>query len=141
MKYWIGTLAFALYLAPWQAWDKPEEWKGSEHDIYVFEADEGRGLAVVTPDPFLDDADWGMRVWRADVHVRVGGRTVAEELVFRAERIDTDTLIFLETVWGPEVHVFEANPELGEDAKHRRRWVVRADGFEELNPARGHGPF
>jgi hypothetical protein len=139
MRFWIGPALLAMFV--WPRWGEEQAWPGNGHDIYIFEAQQGRAIAVVTPDPFFDETDWGMRIWRADVHMRVGETTVSREITFRAERVEEDTVVFLETAWGPEIHIFEAHPDVAPGHHHRCRWVARPHGLEELNPARGYGPF
>ncbi len=135
MKIWILPALLALYWLPQLAFDRGE-WDGAKYDIHLFESADKRAMAVVTPDPFSSDDEEGVRAWRAEVHVRVGGTSVSEELRFRTARIEKETLVFVETAWGREVHIFEACPDLGSGKIERRRWLARPDGLEELNPNR-----
>lgn len=135
MRIWIIPALLAMYIMP-RLVPVPDPWDGSEHDIYLFESLDKRAMAVVTPDPFFSEQDGdsaGIRAWRAEVHVRVGGGTVSGEVRFMAESITASTLIFVETAWGREVHVFETRSDPAQaDRVQRRRWLARADGLEEL---------
>lgn len=137
MKIWLFPALLALYWLPQLAPDR-DRWDASSYDLYLFESSDQRAMAVVTPDPFFTKEEGtDIRAWRAEVHVRVGGQTVTEELRFRAESIKEDTLVFIETAWGREVHVFEVSSDLAPGTTHRRRWLARAEGLEELIPEQG----
>ncbi len=140
MKYWIGSsclAAFVLYLA----WPAKEEILSLPPDMHVIEAEHGNGFAVITPDPFFDQEGWDIRIWRVDVHARIGQRTVYKELHIRAASISEETIGFVETAWGTELHILEAHPDMGPGQTRRRRWIVRSHGLEEVQSARGFGPF
>lgn len=140
MRIWILPALFAMFWMP-QLFPEKEIWPDSDYDLFMFESENGDGMAVVTMDPFFDETGWAVKVWRADVHMRVGTTTVHEEILFRAKKVERDTLVFVETAWGTELHIYEAHPDMGPDATRRRRWAARTDGLEELHPVRGHGPF
>ncbi len=140
MKVWLLIIVVTMYGA-FLLFSQRDTWGNSAYDVYIFEAPNGMGLAVVTPDPVGDEVDWPTRIWRADVHVRVGDYTLHREILFRADTIARDTVQFIETAWGPELHIFEAHPDQGPGQQRRRRYAARADQLEELTPARGHGPF
>ena len=140
MKYWLGMACVAvIVMMQWRP-QIEDPWE-NEYDVYVVEAENGNGLAVVTPDPFFAETEWDIRIWRLDVHMRLGETTIHEELFIRAASIADDTVQFVETAWGIELHVLEAHPDMGADQTRRRRWVARSHGLEELHPARGFGPF
>lgn len=140
VRYWVGMTCIA-FVVMMQWWPKSEDQWANDYDVYIVEAQNGNGLAVVTPDPFFAEAEWNVRIWRLDVHMRLGESTIHEELFIRAVAITPDTVSFVETAWGIELHVMEAHPDIGQDEFRRRRWVARSDGLEELHPSRGFGPF
>lgn len=133
MKIWFVPALLALYWLPQLASDR-DSWDASEYDIYLFESTDKKAMAVVTPDPFFADEEIGVRAWRAEVHVRVGELSLTEELHFWAESIDEGTLLFVETAWGREVHVFEEYPDQALGERQRRRWLARPDGLVALHP-------
>ena len=129
MKLWMAPMLVVLYWLPWML---PEEapWDGSEFELYMFESSDRVALAVVSPDPFAVDAV--TRGWRAEVHVRTGEGSISGEIQFATGAIQPDTVIFVETAWGREVHVFEmGGTQLREDSP-RRRWRVEEEGLREL---------
>ncbi len=141
VRYWWVGMACVAAVVMMQWWPETADKWSNQYDVYVVEARNGDGLAVVTPDPFFDESGWDIRIWRLDVHMRLGETTIHEELFVRAATITADTVSFVETAWGIELHVLEAHPDIGADQARRRRWVARSHGLEELSPARGFGPF
>ncbi len=135
MKMWFLPALLALYWLPWLA-PEQDRWSDAKYDLFLFESDDKRSMAVVTPDPFQEHEEGHVRAWRAEVHMRVGGVSVSEELLFRAESIEEGTLLFVETAWGREVHVFEQHPDIASGRVQRRRWLARSGGLEELEPGR-----
>jgi hypothetical protein len=129
MKVWMAPMLVVLYWLPWML---PEEapWDGSAFDLYMFESPDRVALAVVSPDPFAVDS--AARGWRAEIHVRTGDASVTGELFFETDTIQPDTVVFVETAWGREVHVFTSGGTQTLEETPRRRWRVEEEGLREL---------
>ncbi len=131
MKFWLGPALLGLLVLPqWRSEVIP--WRSDNFDTHIFECREQGALVVVSPHPQATEDDHDR--WWAEVHMRMGGISVSDTLEFRAARIDRHTVTFLETAWGPEVHIFEDQPESGSTL--RRRWLAAHDGLKELYPVR-----
>ncbi len=135
MKVWMIPILIALYWLPQLSMER-DQWDGSQYDTHLFASDDERAMAVVAPDPFHEQDEERVRAWRAEVHVRVGEVSVSDELFFRTDNIKNDTLIFVDTAWGREVHVFERDPYCASGREQRRRWLAHAGGLKELEPGR-----
>lgn len=129
-RYMLGlSLVGMITLTVW--WSVPGPWLPEAHDIHVFEAPDRIGLAVVTPDPFSgEDPLTGLRRWQAEVHIRVGSISITEYLYFYARSIECDTITFIETAWGREVHCMAYDP--GNIQRARYRWLAQADGLQPV---------
>jgi hypothetical protein len=131
MKVWMAPMLVAMFW--WPAWQSEWGWhEGAAHDLYLFESADERALAVVSPDPWsVDDAEGAPRRWQAEVHVRVGPDSVTDVVVFDAERIKPDTVAFVETAWGRELHVTATATE----GAVQQRWRIGAEGLQEVMPS------
>lgn len=131
MKFWMGPALLGLLVLPqWKS--DLTRWRSDTFDTHIFECREQGALVVVSPHP--QAAEHEDDHWWAQVDMRVGGISVSDTLEFRAARIDRHTVAFLQTAWGPEVHIFENKIEGGHTL--RRRWWVSADGLKELYPVK-----
>jgi hypothetical protein len=125
MKAWLGIVGMA---GLWWAGVAP-----AMAEPWVFRSPDGTAEAVVR----RAEAGWGgdgVPVWRLEVWIRLAGREERRELVFRADRIEEDTVRFRATRSGPELHLFETPGSCAPGRHVHRVWRLEGGRWTSSKP-------
>ena len=125
IRLWLLPPLLSLLWLPWWHFER-EAFTPDDYVVHFFEDRELQSMAVVTPDPLERDG-----TWRAEVLVRVDAISVADEIFFRSDTIRDDTLTFIRTTQGLEIHVHAEGPD---DVMQPDRWLVFHTGMEKIGP-------
>ncbi len=130
IKYVLLSSLALLFLWPGRTSSRPG-FQEAAPEVYIFHAQDGKALAVVTSDPESAPED-GPRAWRAELHVRIGDRSIVHEVSFRSLAVDRNTVTFEDTDRGYEVQIMEQDEPAGGMSCGPRRFRFRRHEIREL---------
>lgn len=101
------------------------------YDVYIYQDPAEQVLAIVSPDPFGQDARDGIRDWIAELHIRAAKASYQVDLALRSARMDEDSIVFREAGDALVMEIYEENGGASGPIEPRRFLIDRA-GFREV---------
>ncbi len=101
------------------------------YDVYIYQDPTEQVLAIVSPDPFGQDAQDGLRDWIAELHIRAAKASYQVDLALRSTAMDQDSIRFREVGDALVMEVYEVR-EANTDGEEPRRFLIDRSGFREV---------